>query len=195
MKDINKLFSNSKFSVKVYINNIRFFAVMMIGLIIAVILIDVLFTKNPDDDMKAAIIFVVSFFMFGVIILSIILIRSVIFKKASFILDDKGIYYNNLLVKSYIYVLWKEIKDLDIIGSYLFIYLKDPQSYYFRKFKGRVISENPLYIHLGDLDISNKFINSMFDFFYDNYDNYDDFDDNKNTSKEEDYKKYYRDYY
>lgn len=100
MKDINELFSDSKFSIKIYINNIRFFAIMMIGLIIAVLLIDVLFTKNPDKDMKAAIIFVVSFFIFGIIILSIILIRSVIFKKASFILDDKGIYYNNLLVKS-----------------------------------------------------------------------------------------------
>ncbi|OEJ15656.1 hypothetical protein BFL38_09295 [Brachyspira hampsonii] len=191
MKDINKLFSNSKFSVKVYINNIRYFAIMMIGLIVAILLISVLFTET-DRDMRAAIIFVVCFFIFGVIILSIILIKSIFFKMPSFILDDKGIYYNNLLVKSYIYVLWKEIKDLDIIGGYLFIYLKDPQSYYLRKFKGRVISENPLYIHLGDLDISNKFINSMFDFFYDNY---DDFDDNKNTSKEEDYKKYYRDYY
>ncbi|ADG71005.1 hypothetical protein R4K54_03735 [Brachyspira murdochii] len=191
MKDINKLFSNSKFSVKVYINNIRYFAVMMIGLIIAILLISVLFTET-DSEMRAAIIFVVCFFIFGVIILSIILIKSIFFKIPSFILDDNGIYYNNLLVKSYIYVLWKEIKDLDIIGGYLFIYLKDPQSYYLRKFKGRVISENPLYIHLGDLDISNKFINSMFDFFYDNY---DDFDDNKNTSKEEDYKKYYRDYY
>ncbi|PPS22784.1 hypothetical protein [Brachyspira murdochii] len=191
MKDINKLFSNSKFSVKVYINNIRYFAVMMIGLIIAILLISVLFTE-ADSDMRAAIIFVVCFFIFGVIILSIILIKSIFFKIPSFILDDKGIYYNNLLVKSYIYVLWKEIKDLDIIGSYLFIYLKDPQSYYLKKFKGRVISENPLYIHLGDLDISNKFINSMFDFFYENY---DDFDDDKNASKEEDYKKYYRDYY
>ncbi|MDO6993320.1 hypothetical protein Q5M87_04785 [Brachyspira innocens] len=191
MKDINKLFSNSKFSVKVYINNIRYFAVMMIGLIIAILLISVLFTE-ADSEMRAAIIFVVCFFIFGVIILSIILIKSIFFKIPSFILDDKGIYYNNLLVKSYIYVLWKEIKDLDIIGSYLFIYLKDPQSYYLRKFKGRVISENPLYIHLGDLDISNKFINSMFDFFYENY---DDFDDDKNASKEEDYKKYYRDYY
>ncbi|MBW5390789.1 hypothetical protein [Brachyspira hampsonii] len=191
MKDINKLFSNSKFSVKVYINNIRYFAVMMIGLIVTILLISVLITE-ADDNMKPAIIFVISFFSFGVIILSIILIKSIFFKMPSFILDDKGIYYNNLLVKSYIYVLWREIEDLDIIGSYLFIYLKDPQSYYFRKFKGRVISENPLYIHLGDLDISNKFINSMFDFFYDNY---DDFDDNKNTSKEEDYKKYYRDYY
>ena len=76
----NKLYSDSKFSIKIYINNIRFFAVMMIGLIIAILLIDVLFTQNPDQDMKAAIIFVVSFFMFGVIILSIILIRSVIFK-------------------------------------------------------------------------------------------------------------------
>ncbi|WP_240516544.1 hypothetical protein [Brachyspira sp. G79] len=142
--------------------------------------------------MRAAIIFVVCFFIFGVVILSIILIKSIIFKIPSFILDDNGIYYNNLLVKSYIYVLWKEIKDLDIIGGYLFIYLKDPQSYYLRKFNGRVISENPLYIHLGDLDISNKFINSMFDFFYDNY---DDFDDDKNAGKEEDYKKYYRDYY
>lgn len=191
MKDINKLFSNSKFSVKVYINNIRYFAVMMIGLIIAILLISVLFTET-DSEMRAAIIFVVCFFIFGVIILSIILIKSIFFKIPSFILDDNGIYYNNLLVKSYIYVLWKEIKDLDIIGSYLFIYLKDPQSYYLRKFKGRVISENPLYIHLGDLDISNKFINSMFDFFYDNY---DDFDDDENASKEEDYKKYYRDYY
>ncbi|WP_157152715.1 hypothetical protein [Brachyspira murdochii] len=191
MEDINKLFSNSKFSVKVYINNIRYFAVMMIGLIIAILLISVLFTET-DSEMRAAIIFVVCFFIFGVIILSVILIKSIFFKIPSFILDDKGIYYNNLLVKSYIYVLWKEIKDLDIIGGYLFIYLKDPQSYYLRKFKGRVISENPLYIHLGDLDISNKFINSMFDFFYDNY---DDFDDNKNSSKEEDYKKYYRDYY
>ena len=191
MKDINKLFSNSKFSVKVYINNIRYFAVMMIGLIVAILLISVLFTE-ADSDMRAAIIFVVCFFIFGVIILSIILIKSIFFKIPSFILDDKGIYYNNLLVKSYIYVLWKEIKDLDIIGGYLFIYLKDPQSYYLKKFKGRIISENPLYIHLGDLDISNKFINSMFDFFYDNY---DDFDDDKNASKEEDYKKYYRDYY
>ncbi|MEI0516445.1 hypothetical protein [Brachyspira murdochii] len=191
MKDINKLFSNSKFSVKVYINNIRYFAVMMIGLIIAILLISVLFTET-DSEMRAAIIFVVCFFIFGVIILSVILIKSIFFKIPSFILDDKGIYYNNLLVKSYIYVLWKEIKDLYIIGGYLFIYLKDPQSYYLRKFKGRVISENPLYIHLGDLDISNKFINSMFDFFYDNY---DDFDDDENASKEEDYKKYYRDYY
>lgn len=191
MKDINKLFSNSKFSVKVYINNIRYFAVMMIGLIIAILLISVLFTE-ANSDMRAAIIFVVCFFIFGVIILSIILIKSIFFKIPSFILDDKGIYYNNLLVKSYIYVLWKEIKDLDIIGSYLFIYLKDPQSYYLKKFKGRIISENPLYIHLGDLDISNKFINSMFDFFYDNY---DDFDDDENSNKEEDYKKYYRDYY
>lgn len=191
MKDINKLFSNSKFSVKVYINNIRYFAVMMIGLIVAILLISVLFTE-ADSDMRAAIIFVVCFFIFGVIILSIILIKSIFFKIPSFILDDKGIYYNNLLVKSYIYVLWKEIKDLDIIGGYLFIYLKDPQSYYLKKFKGRIISENPLYIHLGDLDISNKFINSMFDFFYDNY---DDFDDDENSNKEEDYKKYYRDYY
>lgn len=191
MEDINKLFSNSKFSVKVYINNIRYFAVMMIGLIIAILLISVLFTE-ADSDMRAAIIFVVCFFIFGVIILSIILIKSIFFKIPSFILDDKGIYYNNLLVKSYIYVLWKEIKDLDIIGGYLFIYLKDPQSYYLKKFKGRIISENPLYIHLGDLDISNKFINSMFDFFYDNY---DDFDDDENSNKEEDYKKYYRDYY
>ena len=191
MKDINKLFSNSKFSVKVYINNIRYFAIMMIGLIVAILLISVLF-KEADSDMRAAIIFVVCFFIFGVVILSIILIRSVFFKKASFILDDKGIYYNNLLVKSYIYVLWREIEDLDIIGSYLFIYLKDPQSYYFRKFKGRVISENPLYIHLGDLDISNKFINSMFEYFDNNY-KYADDDDNSN--KEDDYKKYYRDYY
>ncbi|MEI0487672.1 hypothetical protein [Brachyspira intermedia] len=191
MKDINKLFSNSKFSVKVYINNIRYFAIMMIGLIVAILLISVLFTE-ADSDMRAAIIFVVCFFIFGVVILSIILIRSVFFKKASFILDDKGIYYNNLLVKSYIYVLWREIEDLDIIGSYLFIYLKDPQSYYFRKFKGRVISENPLYIHLGDLDISNKFINSMFEYFDNNY-KYADDDDNSN--KEDDYKKYYRDYY
>ena len=191
MEDINKLFSNSKFSVKVYINNIRYFAVMMIGLIIAILLISVLFTE-ADSDMRAAIIFVVCFFIFGVIILSIILIKSIFFKIPSFILDDKGIYYNNLLVKSYIYVLWKEIKDLDIIGGYLFIYLKDPQSYYLKKFKGRIISENPLYIHLGDLDISNKFINSMFDFFYDNY---DDFDDDENSNKEEYYKKYYRDYY
>ena len=191
MEDINKLFSNSKFSVKVYINNIRYFAVMMIGLIIAILLISVLFTE-ADSDMRAAIIFVVCFFIFGVIILSIILIKSIFFKIPSFILDDKGIYYNNLLVKSYIYVLWKEIKDLDIIGGYLFIYLKDPQSYYLKKFKGRIISENPLYIHLGDLDISNKFINSMFDFFYDNY---NDFDDDENSNKEEDYKKYYRDYY
>ena len=80
---------------------------------------------------------------------------------------------------------------MDIIGSYLFIYLKDPQSYYLKKFKGRVISENPLYIHLGDLDISNKFINSMFDFFYDNYSD----DEENSNKKEEDYKKYYRDYY
>ncbi|MEI0558530.1 hypothetical protein [Brachyspira intermedia] len=186
----NQLYSDSKFSIKIYINNIRFFAVMMIGLIIAILLIDVLFRQNPDEDMKAAIIFVVSFFMFGVIILSIILIRSVIFKKASFILDDKGIYYNNLLVKNYIYVLWKEIKDLDIIGSYLFIYLKDPQTYYFRKFKGRIVSEDPLYIYLGDLDISNKFINSMFKFFDDNYRDIEDDND-----EEDDYKKYYRDYY
>ena len=190
MKDINKLFSNSKFSVKVYINNIRYFAIMMIGLIVAILLISVLFTE-ADSDMRAAIIFVVCFFIFGVIILSIILIKSIFFKIPSFILDDKGIYYNNLLVKSYIYVLWKEIKDLDIIGSYLFIYLKDPQSYYLKKFKGRVISENPLYIHLGDLDISNKFINSMFDFFYDNYSD----DEENSNKKEEDYKKYYRDYY
>ena len=164
---------------------------MMIGLIVAILLISVLFTE-ADSDMRAAIIFVVCFFIFGVVILSIILIRSVFFKKASFILDDKGIYYNNLLVKSYIYVLWREIEDLDIIGSYLFIYLKDPQSYYFRKFKGRVISENPLYIHLGDLDISNKFINSMFEYFDNNY-KYAEDDDNSN--KEDDYKKYYRDYY
>ena len=187
----NKLYSDSKFSIKIYINNIKFFAVMMIGLIVAILLISVLFTE-ADSDMRAAIIFVVCFFIFGVVILSIILIRSVFFKKASFILDDKGIYYNNLLVKSYIYVLWREIEDLDIIGSYLFIYLKDPQSYYFRKFKGRVISENPLYIHLGDLDISNKFINSMFEYFDNNY-KYADDDDNSN--KEDDYKKYYRDYY
>ena len=163
---------------------------MMIGLIIAILLISVLFTE-ANSDMRAAIIFVVCFFIFGVIILSIILIKSIFFKIPSFILDDKGIYYNNLLVKSYIYVLWKEIKDLDIIGSYLFIYLKDPQSYYLKKFKGRVISENPLYIHLGDLDISNKFINSMFDFFYDNYSD----DEENSNKKEEDYKKYYRDYY
>ncbi|MEI0525017.1 hypothetical protein R4K54_03725 [Brachyspira murdochii] len=39
MKDINKLFPNSKFSVKVYINNIRYFAIMMIGLIVAILLI------------------------------------------------------------------------------------------------------------------------------------------------------------
>lgn len=190
MKDVNELFSDSKFSIKVYINNVRFFAVTMIGLIITILLTDVLFTKNPDEDMKAALIFVISFFTFGVVILSIILIRSVFFKKPSFILDDKGIYYNNLLVKSYIYVLWKEIKDLDIIGGYLFIYLKDPQSYYLRKFKGRIISEDPLYIHLGDLDISNKFINSMFKFFDDNYRNIND-----DENDEDDYKKYYRDYY
>ena len=71
MKDINKLFSNSKFSVKVYINNIRYFAIMMIGLIVAILLISVLFTET-DRDMRAAIIFVVCFFIFGVIILSII---------------------------------------------------------------------------------------------------------------------------
>lgn len=76
MKDINKLFSNSKFSVKVYINNIRYFAVMMIGLIVAILLISVLFTE-ADSDMRAAIIFVVCFFIFGVIILSIILIKSI----------------------------------------------------------------------------------------------------------------------
>ncbi|WP_300369709.1 hypothetical protein [Brachyspira sp.] len=192
MKDVHELFSESKFSIKVYINNMRFFAVMIIGLITTVLLTHVLFTRETDSDMKAAIIFVVSFFMFGVIILSIILIRSIFFKKASFILDDKGIYYNNLLVKSYIYVLWKEIEDLDIIGSYLFIYLKDPQSYYLKKFKGRIISENPLYIHLGDLDISNKFINSMFEFF-DN--NYKDIEDDEESNDEDDYKKYYRDYY
>ncbi|WP_295154240.1 hypothetical protein [uncultured Brachyspira sp.] len=192
MKDINELFSDSKFSIKIYINNIRFFAIMMIGLIIAVLLIDVLFTKNPDKDMKAAIIFVVSFFIFGIIILSIILIRSVIFKKASFILDDKGIYYNNLLVKSYIYVLWQEIEDLDIIENYLFIYLKDPQTYYLKKFKGRIISEDPLYIYLGDLDISSKFIISMFKFFDDNYKYIENYKDNND---EDDYKKYYRDYY
>ena len=191
MKDINKLFSNSKFSVKVYINNIRYFAIMMIGLIVAILLISVLFTE-ADSDMRAAIIFVVCFFIFGVIILSIILIRSVFFKKASFILDDKGIYYNNLLVKNYIYVLWKEIEDLDIIGGYLFIYLKDPQSYYLKKFKGNVISEDPLYIYLADLDISSSFIKSMFDFFYNTYK--DDEDDN-NCNDEDDYKKYYRDYY
>ena len=191
MKDINKLFSNSKFSVKVYINNIRYFAVMMIGLIVAILLISVLFTE-ADSDMRAAIIFVVCFFIFGVIILSIILIRSVFFKKASFILDDKGIYYNNLLVKNYIYVLWKEIEDLDIIGGYLFIYLKDPQSYYLKKFKGNVISEDPLYIYLADLDISSSFIKSMFEFFYNTYK--DDEDDN-NCNDEDDYKKYYRDYY
>ncbi|WP_297207390.1 hypothetical protein [uncultured Brachyspira sp.] len=191
MKDINKLFSNSKFSVKVYINNIRYFAIMMIGLIVAILLISVLFTET-DRDMRAAIIFVVCFFIFGVIILSIILIRSVFFKKASFILDDKGIYYNNLLVKNYIYVLWKEIEDLDIIGGYLFIYLKDPQSYYLKKFKGNVISEDPLYIYLADLDISSSFIKSMFEFFYNTYK--DDEDDN-NCNDEDDYKKYYRDYY
>ena len=162
---------------------------MMIGLIVAILLISVLFTE-ADSDMRAAIIFVVCFFIFGVVILSIILIRSVFFKKASFILDDKGIYYNNLLVKSYIYVLWREIEDLDIIGSYLFIYLKDPQTYYFRKFKGRIVSEDPLYIYLGDLDISNKFINSMFKFFDDNYRDLEDDND-----EEDDYKKYYRDYY
>lgn len=191
MKDVDELFADSKFSIKIYINNLRFFAVMMIGLVVTILLISVLFTET-DKDMRAAIIFVILFFIFGVIILSIILIRSVIFKRASFILDDKGIYYNNLLVKSYIYVLWKEIDDLDIIGSYLFIYLKDPQSYYLRKFKGRVISDNPLYIHLGDLDISNKFINSMFEFF-DN--NYKDIEDDEDSNDEDDYKKYYRDYY
>ncbi|WP_028329999.1 hypothetical protein [Brachyspira alvinipulli] len=189
MKDVNKLFSDSKFSIKIYINNIRFFCIMMIGLVITILLISVLFTE-ADQNMKAAIIFVIFFFMFGVIILSIILIKSVIFKKASFILDNKGIYYNNLLVKNYIYVLWKEIKDMDIIGGYLFIYLKDHQSYYLKKFKGRVISENPLYIHLGDLDINNKFLNSMFDFFYDNYSN-----DEDDTNENDDYKKFYRDYY
>ncbi len=191
MKDVDELFADSKFSIKIYINNLRFFTVMMIGLVVTILLISVLFTET-DKDMRAAIIFVILFFIFGVIILSIILIRSVIFKRASFILDDKGIYYNNLLVKSYIYVLWKEIDDLDIIGSYLFIYLKDPQSYYLRKFKGRVISDNPLYIHLGDLDISNKFINSMFEFF-DN--NYKDIEDDEDSNDEDDYKKYYRDYY
>ncbi|MEI0493516.1 hypothetical protein R4J17_13855 [Brachyspira intermedia] len=35
----NKLYSDSKFSIKIYINNIRFFAVMMIGLIVAILLI------------------------------------------------------------------------------------------------------------------------------------------------------------
>lgn len=189
MKNTNELFSDSKFSIKVYINNIRFFCIMMIGLVITILLISVLFTE-ADKDMRAAIIFVIFFFMFGVIILSIILIRSIFFKKASFILDSNGIYYNNLLVKNYIYVFWKEIEDLDIIGGYLFIYLKDPQNYYLKKFNGNVISEEPLYIYLGDLDISNDFINSMFNFFYDNYK-----DDDDNCNDEDNYRKHYRDYY
>ncbi len=189
MKDVKELFSDDNFSIKVYIDNVRFFALMMIGIIITILLISVLFTK-ADKDMTAAILFVISFFIFGIIILFIILVRSIFFKRASFILDYKGIYYNNLLVKSYIYVLWKEIEDLDIIGGYLFIYLKDPQSYYFRKFKGKVISENPLYVYLGDLNIGSKFIKCMLEYFESNYKYIND-----NADKEDDYRKYYKDYY
>ena len=119
-----------------------------------------------------------------VVILLILIIVAIINKESEF--DKKVDLLSLQLLQS------EEIEDLDIIGGYLFIYLKDPQSYYLKKFKGNVISEDPLYIYLADLDISSSFIKSMFEFFYNTYK--DDEDDN-NCNDEDDYKKYYRDYY
>lgn len=179
-------FNKNNFSIKVYINNIRYFSVMMIGLIVSILLVSILFIEE-DRDMRIAVIFVLSFFIFGVLLLSLILIRSVFFKNPSFILDSNGIYYNNLIVKKYLYVFWTDIKDLDIIGSYLFIYLKNPRVYHLKRFNK--ISDNPLFIHIGDLDMSNHFVNSMFNFFYNNY--YEE----EEEIIEDDYRKHYRDYY
>ena len=188
MKKNNELtFNNKNFSIKIYINNIRYFSVMMIGFIVSILLTSILFIEE-DKDMKIAVIFVLLFFIFGVLLLSLVLIRSVFLKSPSFILDNNGIYYNNLIVKKYLHVFWSDIKDLDIIGSYLFIYLKNPRLYHLKRFNK--ISDNPLYIHIGDLDMSNRFVNSMFNFFYDNH-----YKEDEEEIIEDDYRKYCRDYY
>ena len=104
----------SKFSIKIYINNIRFFCIMMIGLVITILLISVLFTE-ADKDMRAAIIFVIFFFMFGVIILSIILIKSVIFKRAlplQVTADNAFIYAQYVGYANNIFIAFHSVGDI-----------------------------------------------------------------------------------
>lgn len=166
----NNSFNNKTFNIKIYINNIKYSIIILIGAISSIFMLYASYIEN-DKNMKIVLYTLILFCLYGIILLSIILIKSTILKIPSFVLDERGLYYNNLIVKNYIDVMWVDIKELKLSGGYLFIYLKSPQTYYNRKFRGRIISEDPLYIYLPDLNINNTFINNLFKYFKENYNN------------------------